>query len=119
MGLVSAIVILSGMSPERFAQAVLGDDAEGFTCIPGIGKKLAERIVLELKDKIIKVGFGSVSTPPSSSAAPLEGELVSFLINLGYKDAIARETAKRAVRECTPGASLEQALKVSLKTLAP
>ncbi len=114
-----ALVILSGMSPERFAQAVLGGDAEGFTCIPGIGKKLAERIVLELKDKIIKVGFGSVSTPRSSAAAAVEEELVSSLINLGYRDAIARETAKRAVQECTPGASLEQALKVSLKTLAP
>ena len=112
-----AIVILSGISPEGFTQATLTGDLHRFTCIPGIGKKLAERIVLELKDKIAKTGVGSRSAAAPSSSAALEEDLVSSLINLGYKDSVARETARKALQECAAGASLEQALKISLKAL--
>ncbi len=112
-----ALIILSGISPEGFTQATLTGDFHRFTCIPGIGKKLAERIVLELKDKIAKSGVGSRSAATPSSSTALEEDLVSSLINLGYKDSVARETAINALQECAAGASLEQALKISLKAL--
>jgi Holliday junction DNA helicase RuvA len=112
-----ALVILSGISPEGFTQATLTGDFHRFTCIPGIGKKLTERIVLELKDKIAKSGVGSRSAAKPSSSAALEEDLVSSLINLGYKDSVARETARKALQVCAAGASLEQALKISLKAL--
>jgi Holliday junction resolvasome RuvABC DNA-binding subunit len=72
---------------------------------------------LELKDKIAKTGVGSRSAATPSSSAALEEDLVSSLINLGYKDFVARETARKALQECAAGASLEQALKISLKAL--
>jgi Holliday junction DNA helicase RuvA len=112
-----ALVILSGISPGGFAQATLTGDFHKFTRIPGIGQKLAERIVLELKDKIHKTGVGSMSAAVPPSAAVLEEDLVSSLLNLGYKDSIARETARNALQESTPGASLQEALKLSLKKL--
>jgi len=113
-----ALVILSGISPEGFTQATLTGDCHRFTCIPGIGKKLAERIVLELKDKIHKTGIGSIcTTVAASSSAALEDDLMCSLINLGYKDSIARETVREALQESIAGVSLEQALKMCLKKL--
>ncbi len=114
-----ALVILSGISPESFTQATLTGDCDRFTCVPGIGKKLAERIVLELKDKIAKSGIGNICATviPSSSAA-LEEDLVCSLVNLGYKDSIARETVTMTLQESIGGVSLEQTLKVCLKKLA-
>ena len=112
-----ALVILSGISSEGFMQATLTGDFHRFTCIPGIGKKLAERIVLELKDKIAKTGIGNRSAVASSSSNSLEEDLVSSLINLGYKDSVARETARKALQESAAEASLEEALKISLKAL--
>jgi holliday junction DNA helicase RuvA len=112
-----ALAILSGISPGGFEQAALTGDFHKFTCIPGIGQKLAERIVLELKDKINKTGIGIMSSAVPSSAAVLEEDLVSSLINLGYKDSVSRETARKALQESTPGSSLEEALKLSLKKM--
>jgi len=113
-----ALVIVSGISPEGFAQATLTGDFHRLTRIPGIGKKLAERIVLELKDKITKTGIGSIwaAATPSFSAA-LEEDLVCSLINLGYKDSVARNTVRETLQESIAGASLEEALKICLKKL--
>ena len=114
-----ALVILSGISLESFTQATLTGDCDRFTCIPGIGKKLAERIVLELKDKITKKGIGNIcTTVATSSSAVLEEDLVCSLINLGYKDSPAREIVRMTLQESVAGLSLEQALKVCLKKLA-
>ncbi len=112
-----ALVILSGISPEGFTQATLTGDIHRFVCIPGIGKKLAERIVLELKDKITKAGVAGIygTAAPSPSLA-LEEDLVCSLINLGYKDSIARDTVRSALQESVEG-SLEQTLKICLKKL--
>jgi Holliday junction DNA helicase RuvA len=112
-----ALAILSGISPEGFIQATLTGNFHRFTCIPGVGKKLAERVVLELKDKIAKTGIGSMSAAAPTSPASLEEDLVSSLTNLGYKDSVARETARKALQESIAGASLEEALKICLKQL--
>jgi holliday junction DNA helicase RuvA len=112
-----ALALISGISPEGFIQATLAGDLQRLTCIPGIGRKLAERIVLELKDKIQKFGIKSVAGTAPSAADSLEEDLVSSLINLGYKDLVAKKSAQKALKESPPGASLEQVLKISLKTL--
>jgi Holliday junction DNA helicase RuvA len=115
-----ALIILSGISLESFTQATLTGDCDRFTCIPGIGEKLAKRIVLELKDKITKNGIGSIcATVAPSSSAVLEQDLMRSLINLGYKESFAKETVRMTLQECPAGVSLEQALKVCLKKLAP
>ncbi len=112
-----AITILSGIAPESFRQAVLGADIHRLTSIPGIGKKSAERIVLELREKIKKVGAGTVSGGVAGAQTALEDDLISSLVNLGYKERVAGAAAKKSLKECEPGVSLEQALKTALKEL--
>ena len=112
-----AITILSGIAPESFRQAVLQADIHRLTCIPGIGKKSAERIVLELKEKIKKLGGGNASRAVEGAQTALEDDLISSLVNLGYKERIASAAARKSLNECAPGVSLEHALKNALKEL--
>ncbi len=85
-----AITILSGMPAEEMVGALRGGDAARLTRIPGIGKKTAERMVLELRDKL-----EGLAAPPAAAPAvtPVEEDVLSALMNLGY----ARPTAERAV----------------------
>jgi Holliday junction DNA helicase RuvA len=97
-----AITVLSGISAERLVGAIRGGDHATLTKIPGIGKKTAERVVLELKDKLDDmVGF----TPDSAAAPTLGGvaeDVLSALINLGY----ARPVAQKAVEKAAKGSEL-------------
>jgi Holliday junction DNA helicase RuvA len=86
-----AITILSGMPADEMAGAIRGNDVAKLTRIPGIGKKTAERMVLELRDKLPKEAFGEVPVLPSIS--PVEEDVLSALMNLGYQ----RPAAERAL----------------------
>ena len=112
IGARMALNILSGISPEEFRQAVTGSDAKRLASIPGIGRKSAERITLELKDRL-------TATTPARPAAPREQErqdALSALLNLGYAKNLA-EKALDKVQE--KGAhSLEDLLRQALKWLA-
>lgn len=84
-----AITILSGMSAPDMVAAIKGNDVPKLTRIPGIGKKTAERMVLELRDKLENFG----ATPSAPAASPVEEDVLSALVNLGYQ----RPTAERAL----------------------
>ena len=84
-----AIIILSGMPVEQMVAAIRAGDAARLTCIPGIGRKTAERMVLELRDKLAAFA----ATPAAPAATPVEEDVLSALMNLGY----ARPTAERAL----------------------
>jgi Holliday junction DNA helicase RuvA len=84
-----AITILSGMPAADMVAAIKGNDVARLTKIPGIGKKTAERMVLELRDKLKDFGM-QPAVPPSS---PVEEDVLSALTNLGYQ----RPLAERAV----------------------
>ena len=86
-----AITILSGMPADEMAGAIRGNDVAKLTRIPGIGKKTAERMVLELRDKLPKEAFGEVAVLPSIS--PVEEDVLSALMNLGYQ----RPAAEKAL----------------------
>lgn len=88
------ITVLSGISAERLVAAIRGGDAASLVKIPGIGKKTAERVVLELKDKLddLKGAARSAETPGFQSG-PVIDDVLSALVNLGYK----RDSAQRAV----------------------
>jgi holliday junction DNA helicase RuvA len=86
-----AITILSGMPADEMAGAIRGNDVAKLTRIPGIGRKTAERMVLELRDKLPKEAFGEVAALPSIS--PVEEDVLSALMNLGYQ----RPAAERAL----------------------
>ena len=84
-----AITILSGMSTEFMVAAIRGNDVATLTKIPGIGKKTAERMILELRDKLDQFGVA----PSVATATPVEEDVMSALVNLGYQ----RAAAERAV----------------------
>jgi holliday junction DNA helicase RuvA len=87
------------------------------TAIPGVGKKSAERMVLELRERMQKVNLSSTASTPKASRAVLEDDLVSSLVNLGYKERIALEAAKRVLKTAKPEVSLAQAVRLALKEL--
>jgi len=84
-----AITILSGMAADEMIHAIRGNDVARLTRIPGIGKKTAERMVLELRDKLPEVaGASTAATPPLSG---VEEDVLSALVNLGYQRAAAEK----------------------------
>jgi Holliday junction DNA helicase RuvA len=89
-----AITILSGMAADEMVGAIRGADVARLTHIPGIGKKTAERMVLELRDKLPAVtGTGEVSI---RAASPVEEDVLSALVNLGYQRAVAEKALQTA-----------------------
>ncbi len=112
-----AITILSGISPESFAAAVLEGNGARLTAIPGIGKKSAERIILELKEKLKRDGLGSAFPGGNGSIPSLEEDLVSSLIHLGYSERQARGTARSVMEKADTALDLTSAVKLALKDL--
>jgi holliday junction DNA helicase RuvA len=90
IGAKLAITILSGMPSDEMTAAIRGNDIARLTKIPGIGKKTAERMILELRDKM-PPGGSVAEAPPARSV--LEEDVLSALVNLGYQ----RPTAERVV----------------------
>lgn len=86
-----AITILSGMPTDAMIAAIKGNNIAALTRIPGIGKKTAERMVLELRDKLDS--FGVAAEQPASS--PVEEDVISALINLGYQRPLAEKAMAR------------------------
>jgi Holliday junction DNA helicase RuvA len=109
-----AQTVLSGMPPEDLVAALSRRDVRALSSIPGIGKKTAERMVVDLKDKIQDLGVAESTAPP---AAPASNDLILALINLGYKRTVAERAVSQAVREL-PDADFPQQLRASLKLLS-
>jgi Holliday junction DNA helicase RuvA len=86
-----AITILSGMPTEAMVAAITGNNVAALTRIPGVGKKTAERMVLELRDKLD--GFGAPAV--AAAASPVEEDVISALVNLGYQRALAEKVVAR------------------------
>jgi len=112
-----AIKVLSGMATPDLIAAIRGGLVEQLVRIPGVGKKTAERIVLELKDKLEGVGAGvvagvSVKTEPALSA--IEQDVLSALLNLGCNRAAA-EAAVRKAKGAEPQAAFEPLFRKSLE----
>jgi Holliday junction DNA helicase RuvA len=111
-----ALKILSGMSVEELVPAIRGSDLARLTKIPGVGRKTAERMVVELKDKLEAVTL-EVERPAASSPAGIEADVVSALVNLGY-EARAAESAVTDARRETAGANFEKLLRAALQSLS-
>jgi Holliday junction DNA helicase RuvA len=111
-----ALKILSGMSVEELVPAIRGGDLARLTKIPGVGRKTAERIVVELKDKLDAVTV-EVERPAATSPAGIEADVVSALINLGYEARAAESAVAEARRENGAG-NFEKLLRGSLQSLS-
>jgi len=107
-----ARVVLSGMAADDLLAALAAGDLARLTSIPGIGRKTAERMVLELRDKMREL---AAELP--GRAAPAGEEVVSALVNLGYKPAQAERAVAEARRE-QPEASFQALLRASLNRLS-
>jgi len=105
----TALSLLSGLSTDDLAQAVLSQDASRLVKVPGIGKKTAERLLLELKGKLAPA-LGAGSAPPSAHGADIEQALVA----LGYSE---RE-AQAARKQLPEGVEVSEGIKLALKALA-
>lgn len=114
-----AINILSHIPAGDLKRAIAAGDIKRLTGLPGIGKKTAERLVLELKDKIGPIdglpGSVDASTATGTSAGNLVNDVISALVNLGYKENQARKVLESM--ELAPDLPMEEALKGALKVL--
>ncbi len=116
VGPTLALKILSGMSVEELVPAIRGSDLARLTRIPGVGRKTAERMVVELKDKLEAVAVESEKPAPSSPAG-IEADVVSALVNLGYDGRAAETAVAEAKREAGTG-NFEKLLRGALQSLS-
>jgi Holliday junction DNA helicase RuvA len=109
--------ILSNIQPDELARAIVQGNLTRLSAIPGIGRKTAERLVLELKEKVARL---DVATPakgeaPVRAADAIRDDVASALINLGYKEAVVKKVLSDI--DVSPDAAMETVLKQALKLL--
>ena len=112
-----AVAVLSGVESRELVMAVQRGDVARLTSIPGVGKKTAERIVLELRDRLSQLVMAVAEAAPAAAAGDrLRGDLVSALQNLGYHRAQA-DKAVESTLSSMPDATFEHALRQVLREL--
>lgn len=119
VGAKMALAILSGMSADEFALCIQRDDSAALVRLPGIGKKTAERLIVEMRDRLDRIETAGVALPPRTSPAGMQAETpvadaIGALIALGYKP----NDASRMVRsvECE-GLSSEEIIRLALRAV--
>jgi Holliday junction DNA helicase RuvA len=116
VGPTLALKILSGMNVEELVPAIRTGDLARLTEIPGVGRKTAERMVVELKDKLDTVAVEAEKPAPASSAG-VAADVKSALINLGYEERAADSAVAEAKREAGT-TNFEKLLRVALGALS-
>ncbi len=115
IGPKSAIGIISSVQPKEFRQAILKDNLAFITALPSVGKKTAQRLIIELKEKVARLSSGEVPTTPTVSS-DLTQQATMALVSLGYGKSIAEKAIARALRESPDGAtSLQEMIKLALR----
>jgi Holliday junction DNA helicase RuvA len=113
-----ALAVLSGIEPNELIAAVRHGNVARLTAIPGVGKKTAERIGLELKDKLAAfLPVEGAASVPASAGESLRTDVLSALINLGYHRPLAERAIDAALKSGNTS-SFEQTLKLALRELA-
>ena len=118
VGPKAALSILSSMSPEKFALCVATGDVKSLKC-PGVGPKIAQRIVLELKDKVAKgfvdgINLEDVGAATAAPAAQGAGQAIAALVSLGY----SQSEAALAVSKIDASLPVEEIIKLALRGMA-
>src|ERR1700691_3540758 len=110
-----AVTILSGLNPERTVAAIRAQDHAMLTRIPGVGKKLAERLVVELKDKLEEFATAPVA---AGVTAPAAEDVLSALVNLGYQRPAAQKAIETAVeKDAAAGKDFDELFRMALKVI--
>ncbi len=110
-----ALGVLSGMTAEEFSQAVQAADHAALTRLPGVGKKTAERLVIEMRDKLDKIGIvaaGAIAAPSGAQPAGADQDAVSALIALGYRPPEASQMVSKVYEE---GMATEAIIRAALQ----
>jgi Holliday junction DNA helicase RuvA len=110
-----AIAFLSGMTAEELIPAIQRQDLVKLTSIPGVGRKTAERVCLELREQIPQLA-AEVTQPEKDK--PVREDLISALVNLGYHRSVAERTVKVVLDQVTADASFEVLLRSSLQIIS-
>lgn len=113
--------ILSGISAPELAKAVCAEDLKKLVSIPGIGKKMADRMIFELKDKLLKILLAEETSLPvagEDAGERVKEDSLSALVNLGYKSSVAKDVVEKVIEESEGEVILETLLKKALKRLA-
>jgi len=120
IGPKTALGILSALPVSDLVSAIQAADVEKLESVPGIGKKSAGRIVLELKDKMTKLhpGLGSVDHSPEHGQDRTFDDALSALTNLGYRLQDAKEALKQVKKNAAVSISLQELIRETLKALA-
>jgi len=111
-----ALAVLSGIEPADLIRSIRTQDVARLTAIPGIGKKTAERIGLELKDRLPQTMHAEPAAPAATGTDQLRDDLLSALVNLGYQRPAA-EKAVDGVLKASPSIEFEQALREALRSM--
>lgn len=119
-----ALAILSAMDARQLAVAIASQDHKRFKGVPGVGQRTAERLLLELRDKLGFVSLGAAAPLPSAKAAPMAAspsapltQLASVLVGMGFKP-VEADRAVAAIAETAEGKPMETLLKDALSQLA-
>jgi Holliday junction DNA helicase RuvA len=114
-----ALAIVGSRPTPDLQLAIMAQDQAVLVSIPGIGKKLAERIIFELKEKVAAAGVAATAgVPGGAGVGAAESEVVAALQALGYSLAEAREASRVALADPTIGGTLEDRVKAALRSLA-
>ena len=120
-----AVAILSGMEAEIFVRCVMEDNLAALVKVPGVGKKTAERLIIELRDKLKNWQLQTqpltemeAATPQAHNVANILDEAESALISLGYKPAEASRVVAKALKANDVNSS-EELIRVSLRSMLP
>lgn len=117
IGPKTAMNVLSGMEPSELAHCIATNDLARLTKLHGVGKKTAERLVVELKDKV-KPLLAAAPALQAASGGPVAGlpsDLVGALVNLGFKEATAEKAAEAAVQKLGADAKLDALIREALR----
>ena len=114
VGAKMALTILSGINVNGFVQSVINEDIDTLVHLPGIGKKTAERLIVEMKDRIDGITDNLESSPSITSETSIAVEARNALVNLGYKNSEAKKILDNID---TNGLSVEELLRQALKSL--
>ena len=112
-----ALAIVGSRPTPDLQLAIMAQDQAVLVSIPGIGKKLADRIIFELKEKVAAAGVAAAGVSGAAGVGAAESEVVAALQALGYSLAEARDASRVALSDATIGGTLEDRVKAALRSL--
>lgn len=113
----TGIGMLSGLSAAEFVGAVRRSDVKKISGVPGIGKKTAERVILELKDKVESLSIAGEGGRIVQEASPLQNDVISALVNLGYQKNRVEKTVSEIMKRDKPN-RFDDLLRKSLRQIS-